>query len=50
MMGRDVLSNASFIGAAGDSVTICFPRKRCIFVLTTRTIRTRDRAAKRVEV
>jgi hypothetical protein len=27
MMGRDVLSNASFIGAAGDSVTICFLEK-----------------------
>jgi hypothetical protein len=49
-MGRDVLSSAGFIGAAGDSVMICFPRKRCIFVLTTRTIWTRDRGAKRVEV
>jgi hypothetical protein len=27
MLGRDVLSDASFIGAAGDSVIIRFPRK-----------------------
>jgi hypothetical protein len=26
-MGRDVLNDVSFIGAVGDSVMICFPRK-----------------------
>jgi hypothetical protein len=31
MMGRDVLSGASFIGAAGDMVTIHFPKK-CAFL------------------
>jgi hypothetical protein len=50
MMGRDVLSDASFIGAACDMVTIHFPRKRCLSVLTIRAIRTQNRGAKRVEV
>jgi hypothetical protein len=31
MMGRDVLSGASFIGAVGDRVTIRFPRKNMPF-------------------
>jgi hypothetical protein len=35
----------SFIWATGDSVMICFPRKRCIYVSTTHTIRTWDRGA-----
>jgi hypothetical protein len=39
----------SFIYAAGDSETICFLRKRCISVSTTRTIRTRDREAEKFE-
>jgi hypothetical protein len=38
---------SSFIWAASDRVMICFPRKRCLSILTTHTIRTRDRAAKK---
>jgi hypothetical protein len=30
-MGQDVLSGTSFIGAAGDRVTIHFPRKNVTF-------------------
>jgi hypothetical protein len=30
-MGQDVLSGTSFIGAVGDSVMICFPRKKMPF-------------------
>jgi hypothetical protein len=37
----------SFIWAAGDSVMICFIRKRCLSVSTTHTIRTQDRGAKK---
>jgi hypothetical protein len=29
---------SNFICAAGDSVTICFPRKRCLSVLITDAI------------
>jgi hypothetical protein len=50
MMGRDVLSSANFIGAAGDMVTICFPKKMCLSVSTTSAIRTQNRGAKRVKV
>jgi hypothetical protein len=39
MMGRDVLSGASFIGVAGDRVMIRFPRKRYLSVSTTHAIR-----------
>jgi hypothetical protein len=38
----------SFIWAACDSVTIRFPRKRCLSILTTRTIQTQDRGAKKI--
>jgi hypothetical protein len=38
MMGRDVLSGASFIGT-GDMVTIRFPKKMCLSVSTTSAIR-----------
>jgi hypothetical protein len=31
MMGRDVFSGASFIGAVGNSATIRFPRKKMHF-------------------
>jgi ribosomal protein L24E len=31
-MGRDVLSGSGFIGIAGDSMTIRFPRKKCDFL------------------
>jgi hypothetical protein len=31
IMGRNVLSDASFIGTTGDSVMICFPRKKMSF-------------------
>jgi hypothetical protein len=37
----------SFIWAADDSVMIRFPRKRCLSVSTTHTIRTWDRGAKK---
>jgi hypothetical protein len=47
MMGRDVLSGTSFIGATCDRVIIHFPRKRCIFVSIARAIRTQNRGAKR---
>jgi hypothetical protein len=50
MMGRDVLSGASFIGAVGDRVTIRFPRKICLPISITSAIRTQNRGAKRVEV
>jgi hypothetical protein len=50
MMGQDMLSGANFIGAAGNSVMIHFPRKMCLSVSTTRAIRMRNRGAKRGEV
>jgi hypothetical protein len=37
----------SFICAAGDRVMIHFPRERCLSILTTRAIRTRDRGAEK---
>jgi hypothetical protein len=40
-MGQDVLSGASFIGVARDSVTIHFLRKMCLSISTTCAIRTR---------
>jgi hypothetical protein len=30
-MGQDVLSSAGFIGIAGDSMMVCFPRKNMSF-------------------
>jgi hypothetical protein len=49
-MGRDVLSGASFIGAACDSVMIHFLPKRCLSISITHTIRKQNQGAKRVEV
>jgi hypothetical protein len=46
-MRRDVLSGASFIGAAGDRVMIHFPRKRSLSVSTACVIQTQNREAKR---
>jgi hypothetical protein len=40
----------SFIYAAGDSMMICFPRKRSLSVSTTRAIWTRNREAKKLEI
>jgi hypothetical protein len=37
----------SFICTVGNHMTIHFPRKRCISVSITHTIRTRDRGAKK---
>jgi hypothetical protein len=37
----------SFICIVGDSVMIHFPRKRCLFVSTTRAIRTWNQEAKK---
>jgi hypothetical protein len=37
----------SFIGAVGSRVTIHFLRKRCLSVLTTRVIRTRDQGSEK---
>jgi hypothetical protein len=31
MMGREVLSDASFIGIVGSSMMICFPKKKMHF-------------------
>jgi hypothetical protein len=46
---RDLMCSAmlSFICIAGDSMTIRFPRKRCLSVSTTRAIRTWNREAKK---
>jgi hypothetical protein len=58
MMGRqewetmrwDVFIGVSFIGTAGDMVTIRFPEKSCLSISTTHVIWARDRGAKRLEV
>jgi hypothetical protein len=47
VMEVGVHSATSFICVAGDSVMIHFPRKRYLFVSTTRAIRTRDRGAEK---
>jgi hypothetical protein len=39
----------NFICIVGDSVTIHFPRKRCLFVSTTRAIQTWNQEAKKFE-
>jgi hypothetical protein len=46
-MGRDVLSDASFIGATGDRLMIRFPRKGAFLFQQPRAIQTRNRGAKR---
>jgi hypothetical protein len=46
-MGRDVLSDAGFIGIAGDNMMIRFPRKKCLSISTTRAIWMRSQGAKR---
>jgi hypothetical protein len=43
MIGRDVLSNTSFMDAAGDMVTIRLPRKMCLSISTARVIQMRNR-------
>jgi hypothetical protein len=48
VMGLGVHSGINFICALGHSVMICFPRKRCLSISTTRTIRMRDRGAKKL--
>jgi hypothetical protein len=46
-MGRDVLSDASFIGATGDRLMIRFPRKGAFLFQQPRAIQTRNQGAKR---
>jgi hypothetical protein len=47
VMGLGVHSGIIFICAAGHSVTIHFPRKRCLSISTTCVIQMQDRGAKK---
>jgi hypothetical protein len=48
VMGLGMHIGIIFICATGNSVMIHFPRKRCLYVSTTRAIQTQDQGAKKL--